>query len=40
MEAIQALAAEDVKIDKFPCRGEMHDVIGISVRWLSKHGQL
>jgi len=29
---------EDVKIEKFPYRGEMHDVIGTSVRWLSKQG--
>ena len=29
---------EDVNIDKVPYRGEMHEVIGTSVRWLSKHG--
>lgn len=29
---------EDVKIEKFPYRGTMHDVIGTSVRWLSKSG--
>jgi quercetin dioxygenase-like cupin family protein len=29
---------EDVKIEKFPFKGVMHDVIGTSVRWLSKHG--
>lgn len=29
---------EDVKIEKFPYKGIMHDVIGTSVRWLSKHG--
>ena len=26
------------KIDKFPFKGEMHDVIGTSVRWLSSFG--
>jgi len=29
---------EDVKIEKFPYRGEMWEVIGTSIRWLSKHG--
>lgn len=29
---------EEVKIDKFPYRGKMHDVIGTSVRWLSSQG--
>ncbi|MBE9545810.1 MAG: cupin domain-containing protein [Proteobacteria bacterium] len=29
---------EDKKVDKFPYRGEMHDVIGTSIRWLSQHG--
>ncbi|MBW2618133.1 MAG: cupin domain-containing protein [Deltaproteobacteria bacterium] len=29
---------EDVKIEKFPYRGKMRDVIGTSVRWLSKFG--
>ncbi|NQU66077.1 MAG: cupin domain-containing protein [SAR324 cluster bacterium] len=29
---------EDVKIEKFPYKGEMQDVIGTSVRWLSKQG--
>ena len=29
---------EDKKIDKFPYRGKMRDVIGTSVRWLSKYG--
>ncbi|BDD89204.1 cupin domain-containing protein [Desulfofustis limnaeus] len=29
---------EDIKIEKFPYKGEMLDVVGTSVRWLSKHG--
>ena len=29
---------EDVKIDKFPYKGKMNEVIGTSIRWLSKHG--
>ena len=29
---------EDVAIDKFPYRGKMNDVKGISIRWLSKCG--
>lgn len=29
---------EETHIDKFPYRGKMHDVIGTSVRWLSKTG--
>jgi quercetin dioxygenase-like cupin family protein len=29
---------EDKKIDKFPYKGNMNDVIGTSIRWLSQHG--
>ncbi len=29
---------EDITIEKFPFKGEMHDVIGTSVRWLSRYG--
>ena len=29
---------EDIKIDKFPYKGEMNEVVGTSIRWLSKHG--
>jgi quercetin dioxygenase-like cupin family protein len=29
---------EDVKIDKFPYKGKKNDVLGTSIRWLSKHG--
>lgn len=30
---------EEIRIEKFPYKGRMHDVKGISVRWLSKHGE-
>lgn len=39
MEVMHWKDCEDVKIEKFPYRGEMHDVIGTSVRWLSKQGE-
>jgi len=29
---------QETKIDKFPYRGKMQDVIGTTVRWLSKYG--
>ena len=29
---------EDKKIDKFPYKGKMNDVIGTSIRWLSQQG--
>jgi len=29
---------EDVKIEKFPYKGEKLDVAGTSIRWLSKYG--
>ena len=38
MDVLKATEALDVVIDKFPYRGQMHDVKGISVRWLSKYG--
>jgi hypothetical protein len=38
MHVINWKDCEDVKIDKFPYRGKQYDVKGISVRWLSKHG--
>ena len=31
--------SKNVKVEKFPYRGMMNDVIGISVRWLSKFGE-
>jgi len=38
MDILNFKDCEDVKIDKFPFKGEMHPVIGTSIRWLSKHG--
>ena len=38
MECVHWKDCEDKKIDKFPYRGEKLDVIGTSIRWLSKHG--
>lgn len=38
MEIVKWQDCEDKKIDAFPYRGEMHDVIGTSIRWLSQHG--
>jgi quercetin dioxygenase-like cupin family protein len=38
MEALYLKECEDKKITQFPYRGEMHDVTGTSVRWLSKCG--
>jgi len=41
-EAIMDIASfndcEDVPIDKFPFKGTQRDVIGTSIRWLSKFG--
>jgi len=38
MQVLNWKDCEDVKIEKFPYRGKTYDVRGISVRWLSKHG--
>ena len=38
MEIVHFMQCEDVEIDKFPYKGKMNDVIGTSIRWLSKHG--
>jgi len=38
MEAIKATDVTAVKIHKFPYKGTLLDVKGISVRWLSKFG--
>ncbi len=38
MEIYNFKDCEDVKIDKFPFKGEKRDVIGTSVRWLSRSG--
>jgi len=39
MEVLNWKDAEDVEIKKFPYRGRQNDVKGISIRWLSKHGE-
>jgi len=38
MHIIHWRECEDKVIEKFPYKGKMLDVIGVSVRWLSKHG--
>ena len=38
MEVLNWKDKEDVEIKKFPYRGQQNDVKGISIRWLSKHG--
>jgi quercetin dioxygenase-like cupin family protein len=38
MQTIHWQDCEDKKIEKFPYRGKMHDVLGTSVRWLSRFG--
>ena len=38
MEVLNFKSCEDVKIDKFPFKGDQRDVIGTSIRWLSKYG--
>lgn len=38
MHIIRWQDCEDKKIEKFPHRGKMNEVIGTSVRWLSKYG--
>jgi len=38
MDFIDWKDCEDKKIDKFPYRGKKNDVIGTSIRWLSKFG--
>ncbi len=39
MYVVKSEDVEDVAIDKFPYRGKMFDVKGISVRWLSAAGE-
>ena len=39
MFVVNGLEVEDVTIDKFPYRGQMFDVKGVSVRWLSMVGE-
>ncbi len=38
METTHWKDCEDKKIDKFPYKGAMNEVIGTSIRWLSQHG--
>ena len=38
MEVLNFKSCEDVKIEKFPFKGEQRDVTGTSIRWLSKTG--
>lgn len=38
MEVLNWKDKEDVEIKKFPYRGQQNDVKGISIRWLSQHG--
>ena len=39
MDVLNWKDTRDIKVEKFPYRGKMHDVRGISVRWLSKFGE-
>lgn len=39
MDIIHYKDCQNIKIEKFPYRGKMLDVKGISVRWLSKFGE-
>lgn len=38
MDIVNWKDCQDVKIEKFPYKGEKRDVIGTSIRWLSKYG--
>jgi len=38
MKVIHWKDCEEKKVDQFPYRDKMHDVIGTSIRWLSQHG--
>jgi quercetin dioxygenase-like cupin family protein len=38
MDFVHREDVTDIKIEKFPYKGKMNEVIGTSVRWLSKHG--
>ena len=38
MDVVNWIDCEDKQIAKFPYKGEMLDVTGTSVRWLSKYG--
>jgi quercetin dioxygenase-like cupin family protein len=38
MEVVQTKNCESKKIEKFPYKGKMNEVIGTSIAWLSKSG--
>jgi quercetin dioxygenase-like cupin family protein len=38
MKIVHYTDCEDIVIDKFPYKGKNQDVVGTSIRWLSKHG--
>jgi quercetin dioxygenase-like cupin family protein len=38
MDVLNFKDCEDVKIEKFPFKGDTRNVVGTSIRWLSKHG--
>jgi len=38
LEILNFKDCEDVKIEKFPFKGEQRDVVGTSIRWLSRSG--
>ena len=38
MKVVHWQDCEDVKMDKFPYKGKQNEVIGTSIRWLSKRG--
>jgi quercetin dioxygenase-like cupin family protein len=38
MQVVHWQDCEDKKIEQFPYRDKINEVIGTSVRWLSKHG--
>lgn len=39
MNVLNWKEAEEISIKKFPYKGKMYDVKGVSVRWLSKSGE-
>ena len=38
MDVVDSRSCEAKKIEKFPYKGKMHDVIGTTIRWLSSYG--
>lgn len=38
MKIVHWNEVEDVKMDKFPYKGEPKEIVGTSIRWLSRHG--